>query len=130
MRKIILIGCAILLAIYTSAVIGYRVGSARTIDSLLQFEIGSDIALLKTNLKVAELLKTNQREKAEELLENLIDLHVSSLGVQANNKQFLSVRQKSIDAIHDAKDYRQKHTSPSHKINDNLRPGVEAAFKL
>jgi hypothetical protein len=77
-----------------------------------------------------ELLKTNQKEKAEELLETLIDLRVSSLSVHAANRKFDPEGQKIIDSIHKAKSYRQKYTSPTHKINENLKSGVEAAFKL
>jgi hypothetical protein len=130
MRLRFLITCAVALAIYTSGVIGYRLGSIRTMNELFKLELGSGMASLSTNLKVAELLKTNQKEKAEELLENMIDVEVSSLGVHAGNPQFEATRQKIIDSIHKAKDYRQRYSSPTHKINENLRSGVEAAFKL
>ncbi|RII24943.1 MAG: hypothetical protein CXR31_15725 [Geobacter sp.] len=130
MRTKILIGCAIILAIYTSGVIGYRLGRVRTMGALFQLEIGTEMASLSTDLKVAELLKTNQKEKAEELLENLIDVRVSSLGIQAANREFEPIRGKIIDSIHKAKNYRQQYTSPTHKINENQKSGVEAAFRL
>lgn len=130
MRLKILITCAVALAIYTSGVIGYRVGSIRTMDELFKLELGTGMASLSTNLKVAELLKNNQKEQAEELLEKLIDMEVSSLGVHAGNPHFKATRQKIVDSIHKAKDYRQRYPSPTHKINENLKSGVEAAFKL
>lgn len=130
MRTKILIACAVVLAIFTSGVIGYRVGNARKIEDLFQLEIGADMASLSTDVKVAELLKTNQKEKAEELLENLIDLRVSSLSVHAANRKFDPTRRKIIESILKARDYRQRYTSPTHKINENLKSDVEAAFKL
>jgi hypothetical protein len=130
MRLKILITCAVTLAIYTAGVIGYRVGSFRAMDELFKLELGTGMASLSTNLKVAELLKSNQKEQAEELLERLIDMEVSSLGIHARNPQFESTKQKIIDSIHKAKDYRQRYPSPTHKINENLKSDVEAAFKL
>lgn len=130
MRTNILFGCAIVLAIYTAGVIGYRIGNARTMEAIFQLEIGSEMASLSTDVNVAELLKTNQKEKAEELLETLIDLRVSSLSVHAANRKFDPEGQKIIDLIHKAKNYRQRYTSPTHKVNENLKSSVEDAFKL
>ena len=130
MRLKVLVTCAVALAIYISGAIGYRVGSIRTMTELFKLELGTGMASLNTNLKVAELLKNNQKEQAEELLEKLIDMEVSSLGVHAGNPQLESTKQKIIDSIHKAKDYRQRYPSPTHKINENLKSNVEAAFKL
>jgi hypothetical protein len=85
---------------------------------------------LSTDIKVAGLLKANEKEKAEELLENLIDVHVSSLGVQVNQKSFAPIRKEILESIRDAKTYRMKWTSPTHKINENLKRGVDAAFGM
>lgn len=85
---------------------------------------------LSTDIKVAEFLKTNQKEKAEEFLENIIDVHVSSLGVQVNQKSFAPMRKEIIESIKDAKAYRMKWTSPDHRVNENLKRGVDAAFGM
>lgn len=130
MRIKILIACAVVLAIFTSGVIGYRVGNTLKIEDLFQLKIGADMASLSTDVKVAELLKTNQKEKAEEFLENLIDLRVSALSVHAANRKLNPTGKKIIESIHKARDYRLRYTSPTHKINENIKSDLEAAFKL
>jgi hypothetical protein len=55
---------------------------------------------------------------------------VSSLSVHAANRKFDPTGIKIIESIHKARDYRQRYTSPTHKINENLKSDVRAAFKL
>jgi|SRR6185369_3388741 len=113
-----------------SGIAGAYVGSNTIAKSLLMSELGTSVTSLNSNLKVIELLKKNEKEKAEELLENLIDVDVSSMGVHAGNKFFTQNRNEIIEAIHRAKAFRSKWPNASHTINPNLRNGVEAAFKL
>jgi hypothetical protein len=106
-------------------VLGYRVGSQKAVDQLLKYNIGTSQIELRSNLKLAELLKMNQKEKTEELLEKFIDQQVINLGFQANNKTFTAARKDIIDAIHDAREYRQKWPSPNHKPDESTRKGLE-----
>jgi len=112
------------------ALAGYWVGCTKTTDSLLLLEMLSSQTSLRTCIKTAEILKANQKEKAEELLENLIDVHVSSLGVQVHQKSYAPIRQEMIQSIREAKEYRNKWPSPNHKVNENLKRGVDAAFGM
>lgn len=54
---------------------------------------------LRSNIKIAELLKKNQKEKAEEFLETLIDVDVSSLGVEVNMKPYAPIRKEMLQSI-------------------------------
>jgi len=120
----------VLIGILIAGMIGYRAGCNNATDLLLLQEMSGNLINLSTALKVAGLLKANQKEKAEEFLENLIDVHISSLGVQANQKPFAPMRKEILESIQDAKAYRMKWTSPKHKVNENLKRGVDAAFGM
>lgn len=110
--------------------LGYRAGRKKATDFFLQQYMEGNLTTLRTKIKVAELLKTNQNEKAEELLETLIDVDVSSLGVEVNMKPYAPIRQEILQSIKEAKAYREKWSSPTHKVNVNLKRGVDAAFKM
>jgi hypothetical protein len=121
---------AILVGMWVLIMVGYRAGSNKAADYFLRQAMESELTSLRTNIKVAEQLKTNQKEKAEELLENLIDVNVSSLGVQVNQKTFAPMRQEMLASINEAKAYRTKWTAPTHTVNKNLKSGVDAAFGM
>jgi hypothetical protein len=121
---------AILVGMWVLIMVGYRVGSNKAADYFLRQALESELTSLRTNIKVAEQLKTNQKEKAEELLETLIDVDVSSLGVQVNQKTFAPMRQEMLASINEAKAYRTKWTSPTHTVNKKLKSGVDAAFGM
>ncbi len=129
MKKTLVMISMALVGMAIAGGVGYRTGCNNATDWLLQQEMSGNLINLSTDIKVAEFLKTNQKEKAEEFLENLIDVHVSSLGVQANQKPFAPMRKEILESINDAKTYRMKWTSPSHKVSENLRRGVDAAFR-
>jgi hypothetical protein len=107
-----------------------RAQTTKTVDFFIRQEMNSNLITLRTHIKVAQLLKSNQKEKAEELLENMIDVHVSSLGVQVNQKPYAPMRQEILQSIEEAKAYRAKWTSPTHSVNENLKRGMEAAFGM
>ncbi|MDD2272626.1 MAG: hypothetical protein PHP95_13415 [Desulfuromonadaceae bacterium] len=130
MIKTILKIAAILFGMWVLILVGYRVGSQKTSDYFLRQAMESELTSLRTNIKVAEQLKSNQKEKAEELLETLIDVDVSSLGVQVNQKTFAPMRKEILASINEAKVYRTKWTSPTHTVNKNLKSGVDAAFGM
>ncbi len=130
MIKTLLKVAAVLVGMWVLVMLGYRAGVNKTADYFLRQEMGNELTSLRTDIKVAELLKANQKEKAEELLENLIDVNVSSLGVQMNQKAFAPMRQEIMTSINEAKAYRTKLTSPTHSVNKNLKSGVDAAFGM
>jgi hypothetical protein len=121
---------AILVGMWVLIMIGYSVGSKKTSDYFLRQYMEGNLTNLHSKIKVAELLKTNQRDKAEELLETLIDVDVSSLGVEVNLKLYTPIRQEILQAIKETKTYRTKWTSPTHAVNKNLKSGVDAAFGM
>jgi hypothetical protein len=120
----------VLVGMMVAGTIGYRAGCNNATDLLLLQEMSGNLINLSTDIKVAGLLKANQKEKAEDLLENLMDVHVSSLGVQVNQKSFAPMRKEILESIREAKLYRMKSTSPTHKVNENLKRGVDAAFEM
>lgn len=128
MKKNLLLVAIVLVGIWVVAMIGYRVGCNKAADFFLRQEMSSNLTNLSTDIKLAGLLKANQKEKTEELLENLIDVHVSSLGVQVNQKSFAPMRKEILESIKEARAYRTKWTSPDHRVNENLKRGVNAAF--
>ena len=128
MKKNLLLLAVALVGIWVATMIGYRLGCNKAADFFLQQELSSNLTNLSANIKIAELLQTNQKEKAEELLENLIDACVSSLGVQVNQKSFAPMRIEILESIKEAEVYRTKLTSPDHRVNENLKRGVDAAF--
>ena len=73
MKKMLKIA-AILVGMWVLIMVGYRVGSNKAADYFLRQAMESELTSLRTNIKVAEQLKTNQKEKTEELLETLIDV--------------------------------------------------------
>ncbi|MDD5277856.1 MAG: hypothetical protein PHR16_17500 [Methylovulum sp.] len=121
---------ATLVGMWVLVMIGYSVGSRKTSDYFLRQYMESNLTTLRSKIKVAELLKTNQKEKAEELLETLIDVDVSSLGVEVNLKPYGPIRQEILQTVQEAKAYRTKWTSPTHTVNKNLKRGVDAAFGM
>lgn len=121
---------AILVGMWVFIMIGYSVGSRKTSDYFLRQYMEGNLTNLHSKIKVAELLKTNQKEKAEELLETLIDVDVSSLGVEVNLKPYTPIRQEILQTIKETKTYRTKWTSPTHAVNKNLKSGVDAAFGM
>lgn len=130
MKKNLLLLAVALVGIWVATMIGYRLGYNKAADFFLQQEMSNNLTNLSADIKIAELLKTNQKEKVEELLENLIDVHVSSLGVQVNQKSFAPMRIEILESIKEAKAYRTKWTSPDHRVNENLKRGVDAAFGM
>lgn len=130
MIKKILYIIALLVGMWVLIMIGYSVGSRKTSNYFLSQYMEGSLSNLHSKIKVAELLKTNQKEKAEELLETLIDVDVSSLGVEVNLKPYTPIRQEILQSIKEAKAYRTKWTSPTHTVNKNLKRGVDAAFGL
>jgi hypothetical protein len=128
MRMVLL--SVILAGIWVYTMVGYRNRSNRAVDFFIRQEMSSNLISLSTDIKVAELLKTNQKEKAEELLEKIIDAHVSSLGVQVNQKPYAPMRQEILQSIKEAKAYRTKWTSPDHRVHENLKHGIDAAFGM
>jgi hypothetical protein len=129
MKKWLILAAA-LVGMWVCVMLGYRAGSTKAADFFFRQEMSSNLVSLHTDIKVAGFLKANQKEKAEELLENVIDAHVSSLGVQVNQKPYAPIRQEILQAIHEAKAYRTKWTSPEHRVNENLKRGVNAAFAM
>ena len=121
---------AILVGMWVLIMIGYSVGSKKTSDYFFREYVEGNLTTLRSKIKIAELLKTNQKEKAEELLETLIDVGVSSLGVEVNLKPYTPIRKEILQTITEAKAYRTKWTSPTHTVNKNLKRGVDAAFGL
>jgi hypothetical protein len=130
MKKNLLKLAIIAVGILVAGMVGYRVGCNNATDLLLLQEMSGNLANLTTDVKVAGFLKANQKEKAEELLENLIDVHVSSLGVQINQKPYAPMREEILQSIKEAKSYRTKWSSQSHRVNENLKRGVDAAFGM
>jgi hypothetical protein len=122
--------CAVLIAILVAAMAGYRIGSTKTTDIFLLNEVSRTQTDLQTFIRLAELLKTDKKDSAAELLENLIDVEVSSLGHQANSKVYSKNRNEIIDTIGKAKAYRARWAASNHRIKESLKPGVDAAFKL
>jgi hypothetical protein len=110
--------------------IGVRYGAARATDVFLITDSIGKTVDIRTYVTLGELIKTKKTEKAEELIENLIDADVSYLGVQANSKHLAEIKGDMIASIHRAKSYRQKFPSPDHKIRDSFKSGVDAAFKM
>jgi len=121
---------AILGGMWLLIMVGYRLGVNKAADFYLRQAMENELSSLRTNIMVAEQLKTNQKEKTEELLETLIDVNVSSLGVQVNLKSFAPLRQEMLASINEAKVYRTKWTSPTHTVNKHLKSGVDAAFGM
>jgi hypothetical protein len=116
-----------LLVIGISLATGIYIGSSRTIkfvynDSLSSAELG-----ISTNIHTLEMLRKGETEKAEELLESLIDVQVGHLGVSTNSS-LLGDKAKVLEAIRLAKEYRAKY--PGHKVNPTLNNSVVNAFKL
>lgn len=130
MIKKLLCIIAILVGMWVLIMIGYSVGSRKTSNYFLSQHMEGSLSNLHSKIKVAELLKTNQKEKAEELLETLIDVDVSSLGVEVNMKPYAPIRQEILQLIKETKAYRTKWTSPTHTVNKNLKRGVDAAFGI
>lgn len=108
MKKTLLQFVIALVGIWVSAMIGYRVGSNKSADFFLRQEMSSNLNELSSDIKVAGILKSNQKEKAEELLDVLIDVRVSSLVLQADQKSFAPMRKEILDSIMEAKIYRTK----------------------
>ena len=118
----------VLIGMLATTILGYRIGFNKATDYFLRQVMSSNLTNLTSYIKVAELLKTNQKEKSEELLEKFIDVQLSYLGPQVNQKAFKPVRQEIIQSIKEAKEYRIKWTSSTHQVNANLKRGVDAAF--
>ncbi|HIJ97257.1 MAG TPA: hypothetical protein HPP94_16290 [Desulfuromonadales bacterium] len=130
MIKKLLKVAAILVGMWVLIFLGYRVGSQKATDYFLRQYMEGNLTTLRSKIKVAELLKTDQKEKAEELLETLIDVDVSSLGAEVNLKPYVPIRQEILQTVKEAKAYRTKWTSPTHAVNKNLKRGVDAAFGM
>jgi hypothetical protein len=127
-KKYSLLWCFLLC--WVCGAIGFRYGATRATDVFLITDTmakGVDVGAFVT---LGELIKTKKTDKAEELIENLIDADVSYLGGQANKKPLADIKSDIIASIHKAKSYRQKFTSPDHKIRDSFKTGVDAAFKM
>lgn len=130
MKKTLLKIAAALVGMWVFLFLGYLAGSKKASDLFLRQYMEGSLTTLRTRIKVAELLKTNQKEKAEELLETFIDVDVSTLGVEAKLKPYAPIRQEILQTLKKAKAYRTKWTAPTHKVNKNLKRGVDAAFAM
>lgn len=130
MKKRTVLLTALVIGIWICIMLVQRSLTTKTVNFFVRQEMSSNLISLRTHIKVAELLKTNQKEKAEELLENMIDIHVSSLGVQVNQKPYAPMRQEILQSIKEAKAYRAKWTSPTHRVHENLKGGINAAFGM
>jgi len=66
-KKILKIA-AILFGMWVLILVGYRVGSQKTSDYFLRQAMESELTSLRTNIKVAEQLKANQKKKQKNFL--------------------------------------------------------------
>jgi len=97
-----------LIGFVVSGFIGTLKGSTALTKLILEKDLGTNITELNCDLKVLDLLKRNEKGKAEELLENIIDHHISNLGEQAKDEFYSKSRADIMDAIQRAKSYRSK----------------------
>jgi parvulin-like peptidyl-prolyl isomerase len=114
------------LACGLSGVVGAFVGA----KSLLVGDVGTYVTALNGDLAVIKLLKINQKDKAEELLEDMIDHYVSYLGEQAKDELYAKSRNDIIEVIHKARAYRSRIPGSKHVPEPSLKNSVDTAFKL
>lgn len=105
--------------------IGVQVGSKAEREKLDKVYLSSYGGLTATeaivHVRLLEHLRSGSNDKAEEMLENMLDNDLSGLAVHLSEPQGLSDEMK--DAVIRAKEYREKY--PTHKVSSNLANSVQ-----
>ncbi len=82
---------------------------------------------VKGNVKLLELLEAKKYKDAENLLENFLDVRLSSIALY--DRLAADYPDNDIfSAIDIAKKHREQYTA--HQVNPNLAPSVARAFKI
>jgi hypothetical protein len=126
MNKRILFSLIIGLVIFISGLyLGYKHGLNKDVSAYQSTFDESVVITLNNEIKLLKYIRSGDIDSAKEMLESLVDVGVSYLGVNILKKN--STDNKIIGAIKEAKEYRDKF--PDHKPNKVLSKTIEETFQ-
>jgi hypothetical protein len=120
-----------LISILVASAIGFYAGSRLTQQKLARYFQHLDFVSygneLKLEVKLLELLRKKENQKAEQFLEKFMDVNLASLSIYGNTPP-TERNEEIITAIKPAKDYRKRH--PGHQVSPTLSESVQRAMDL
>ncbi len=117
----------VLVAAYVGFVFGGHKRQGKIERQLELINYGSWATDVNVNMRLIDLIEAKKYDKAQNLLENLLDDTLACLCLY-DKLAPTYLDQKIFDAIALAKKHRSEY--PGHKVNPTLATSVERAFKI
>jgi len=120
-----------LISVLVAGAIGFYAGSRFTQQQVARYfqrlDFVSNSNELKSQVKLLELLRKKENQKAQQFLEKFVDVNLASLSIYGKTPP-AERNEEIISAIRLAKSYRKKY--PGHQVSPTLSESVQRALDL